>query len=100
MIAWRRMRRLAAIGALLVLAAAAVSIARGYPSEVADPILGDAWRCSRIVVLTSCTRVVPSGGSEPPTRSPITIARELLAKRAAACLFWREMPPRLRIMHA
>jgi hypothetical protein len=45
--------------AALVLTAAFVSIALGYPKEVAHPVLGGEWQCNRTAFLTSCTRVAP-----------------------------------------
>lgn len=55
-----RNRKLLAIAAVLVATAALVSIALGYPREAAGPILGEEWQCSRMAVLTSCSRTAPA----------------------------------------
>ncbi len=45
---------------VLAATAALASMALGYPKEVADPILGGEWQCSRTAFMTSCTRTLPA----------------------------------------
>jgi hypothetical protein len=55
-----RSRKLRATAVVLVLMAVLVSIALCYPKQVADPVLGGGWRCSRTAFVTSCTRTAPA----------------------------------------
>jgi len=60
MTAQSRKRRLLAFVAVLVSTLALVSIVLAYPKEVADPVLGNEWKCSQTAFLTSCTRLAPA----------------------------------------
>ena len=61
----RQGSRILAIAAV-ALVAAGVAIAVGHPQEVAEPILGNEWQCSRTVLLvTTCVPVGEQNGSLP-----------------------------------
>lgn len=48
------------LAAVLILAIALVSVALGYPREVANPVLGGGWHCSRTAFVTTCRRTSPA----------------------------------------
>ena len=72
-----RNRRLLALAAALVSTVALVSIVLSYPQEVADPVLGNQWKCSHTAFLTSCTRLGPA-----PVRQSLRIGPRSLPKGA------------------
>ncbi len=66
-----RNRKVLAWAAALVLTAAVVSVALGYPRNVPDPVLGDEWQCSQAAFLTSCTRIAPAPTRQSLGTSPV-----------------------------
>jgi hypothetical protein len=54
---WRDRKALTLIGAMLICAAAAVSIALAYAQPVSSSTLGAEWRCHHVAIMTTCTRV-------------------------------------------
>lgn len=63
--------KIIAWAAALVLTAALVSIALGYPKQVDDPVLGSGWQCSRTAFLTSCTRIASRPALQSLRTNPI-----------------------------
>jgi hypothetical protein len=61
-----------AVTLMLASAAVLVLFALAYPRPVPHPLLGSDWRCSRMVLLTSCTYEsarAPTSASKLPTKA-------------------------------
>jgi hypothetical protein len=53
----RQRKTLSWIAVTLASAAVLVSIALSYPRSIVQPLLGGEWQCSRMVFMTSCSRI-------------------------------------------